>query len=105
MTHRQLRDALGVMWDVWEVHPSLTERRLMQERRIKGRVTPERRRRAEPRALLPSSLRTGWLAFQSSNERRRRAPIPEGWESLDDGELRAVLEVAEVSGKRRRLIE
>lgn len=105
MTHRQLRDAQGIVWDVWEVHPTLTERRLMKERRAARRDTLQRRRHAELRAQLPATLRGGWLAFQSTTERRRRTPIPAGWEAFDDAELREVLELAQVSGKPRRLIE
>ena len=105
MTHRQLRDAHGIVWDVWEVHPSLTERRLTRERRATRRDSPERRRHAEPRAQLPATLRGGWLAFRSPTERRRRIPIPAGWDALDDSDLREMLRLAEATGKRRRLIE
>ena len=42
------------------------------------------------RFRMAPELRQGWLAFQSGHERRRLAPIPPAWESLDDTELAAL---------------
>ena len=49
----------GTEWTVWNVVPSL-ETRL--------RVNPD------------GSPVSGWLCFQSSTEKRRIAPVPDGWE-------------------------
>lgn len=53
----------GQRWEVWEV-----------------------RRRQEHRSVDPE-LAEGWLTFESAAEKRRLAPIPEGWEELDDETL------------------
>jgi hypothetical protein len=50
-------------------------------------------------------LAGGWIAFQSREERRRLAPIPEGWTQLTDAELARLAERAESLGKPRRLLE
>lgn len=55
MPHREFLDSQGRRWEVWEVHP-----------------------RVEARPVLPE-LAEGWLAFESSWEKRRLAPIPRGW--------------------------
>lgn len=90
---RTFVDTDGVAWQVWEVRPSLLERRKMRERRAAPRAEGERRRSNRPRPLIAvkEELRDGWLAFRSANEHRRRAPIPEGWTEMDDQELRDLL--------------
>ncbi len=50
----------GERWEVWEVRLG---------------------RRGERRTVSPQ-LTGGWLAFESSTEKRRLAPIPERWEEL-----------------------
>ena len=105
MPVRSFRDASGVEWQVWEVHPSLAERRAHRDRRADRREVSDRRRVQLPRADLPEDLRQGWLAFRSAFERRRRTPIPPGWESLSDLELGRIVDRAERLGAPRRLIE
>ena len=39
---------------------------------------------------LNPDLARGWLSFESGNDRRRLAPIPSGWETVDDEELAAL---------------
>lgn len=60
----------GRRWEVWEV-------RLRDGRRS---VDPE--------------LTEGWLTFESMLEKRRLAPIPDGWEELDDEALGRLCESA-----------
>jgi hypothetical protein len=50
-------------------------------------------------------LRAGWLAFQTSDEKRRLSPIPPDWEAVSDDELLRLLEQATKVGKPTRLIE
>lgn len=90
---RTFVDDDGVVWQVWEVRPSLLERRRMRERRAAPRPQGERRRSNAPRTLIAvkEELRDGWLAFRSATEHRRRAPIPERWTEMDDQELRELL--------------
>ena len=67
--------------------PEVVERRLNAERRTAPRETPDRRQQVDLRFRMAPELRQGWLAFQSGYERRRLAPIPRSWESLDDTAL------------------
>ena len=105
MAHRTIRDTAGIEWEVWEVHPTSTERRYLADRRALKRSTPERRRIEEKRTVLPGELRKGWLAFRSRFERRRVAPVPAGWEAMSDTELRSLLGRSRLSGPARRLLE
>lgn len=102
MAHREFTDRHGRRWQVWEVCPSMLERRTGGQR---GQPARERRIRDEPRAALPRSLRNGWLAFECRSERRRLAPPPEHWEELSDEELATLLESASARVRPRRLIE
>ncbi len=91
MTHRKIKDGDGKSWDVWEVYPAVVERRMSGEYpavQPRDAVTTERR---EVRLLVPSALQQGWLAFQTGDERRRLAPIPQNWTALDDDALLALL--------------
>lgn len=90
------------MWEVWDVHPAMTERRAARQA---PSVVIERRKRDEPRASVPELLREGWLAFECKTERRRLAPIPSGWEGVTDDGLADLLESAISRGRTRRLIE
>lgn len=70
MPHRVFLDDHDVEWTIWDVHPSARDKL--------------------PR--IADQLREGWLALQSAHvERRRVVPIPEGWETWSDDELRALL--------------
>ena len=91
------------MWDVWEVYPSAVERRMSGEHPA---VLPpdgieERRTRREVRVVVPAQLQEGWLAFQNADERRRLAPIPDAWATLDDESLLGLLARAERIGARK----
>ena len=68
MTHRTFRDVTDLEWDVWEVHPTLTDRRLLADRRGVARSTKARRTGTVTRASLPEKLHGGWLAFRSGTE-------------------------------------
>lgn len=84
------------MWDVWQVHPSAAERRFVQ-RRVKDedrgeagdRRTGDDRRvsekaRGHARATIAPEFTYGWLCFETAGEKRRLAPVPEGWDRADD---------------------
>ena len=45
-------------------------------------------------AYLPESWQRGWLLFETETEKRRLAPVPSGWRSLDLVGLQALLERA-----------
>jgi hypothetical protein len=105
MAHRTFRDDSGREWDAWEVVPTAVERRISRRMLASSASSKERRQVADARVVVPPELQKGWLAFQSGTERRRLAPIPEGWSELSDTELIALLQRAERRSRARRLIE
>ena len=52
------------------------------------------------RAALPEAYRKGWLSFESSDEMRRVAPIPENWGDLSIDELQQLCHGAGSAPKR-----
>ena len=74
---RGFKDPAGVEWRVWEVIPS--------------KAGIETSARAQSRTSLSSTpYANGWLCFESSSQKRRLAPIPDGWE------LRSAAGIAEL---------
>lgn len=92
---------------VWDVHPTLAERRERNAGPPPG--VRERRRFVESRTRIRTGFAQGWLAFESSDgERRRLAPIPdvaEGWSTATDDQLRTWCANASPAPAARRLIE
>jgi len=119
MAHRAFTDVTGVLWQVWEVIPQWADRRAGNARRtdvnrptgargLEQRREPDRRRGLPdriPRVRLGNGLDGGWLAFESSGQRRRLSPIPAGWEEASDVELERMCQRAAAAGAPRRLIE
>jgi hypothetical protein len=79
ITQRVFEDLRGKRWYVYATRPSVP--------------TPER-------VALPESFRQGWLSFESADEMRRVAPIPEGWEELSIDDLRQLCHKAASTPKR-----
>ena len=104
MALREFTDRSGVTWEVWEVHPKLTERRRGGTARATSDTT-ERRLLDTPRFGPEQDLAHGWLAFRSSVERRRRSAIPERWDELSTDGLRVLLDASTLSGPVRRLAD
>lgn len=112
--HRQFTDDDGLLWQAWDVIPSWGERRVEERRKddagppsgLDERRATDRRKRRGIRIGLTSNLVNGWLAFESDGMRRRLVPIPDGWEALDEEQLRTLWRKAEqLSPRRGRLIE
>ena len=111
---RAFRDDDKRRWNAWDVIPSWGERR-WTERRQRAASPPAHtgeRRRAERRRVrgirvsLTPRLAHGGLAFECADERRRMAPIPDGWHLLPDPELRDLWREAErLPPRRKRLVE
>ena len=76
ITRRVFDDFRGKRWDVYAVRPS------------------------SALAPLPDGFGDGWLVFESANEVRRVAPIPDGWTELTIDDLRLLCHNA-ASGTRR----
>jgi len=72
---RQIRDAAGVEWMVYEVNPVPGEWRSIES--------------------LPEGYRSGWLCFESPTEKRRLTPLPSGWQELPLDQLGGLLVSAE----------
>ena len=79
ITHRVFDDIRGKRWHAFAVHGS--------------EATVER-------AGLPDAFKHGWLVFESKEEVRRVAPIPEKWEELSIDELRQLCYSAAASPRR-----
>jgi hypothetical protein len=91
MSKRQIKDAKGTTWDVWDVIPNdvLAGTSYDRRRGERAEVGPHR-----PGLSLQPELEAGWLCFQAGSERRRFAPIPPGWFELPDPAVRVMLETA-----------
>ena len=76
------------------MRPGACERRAGSDRRRACRPTADRRQVAERRPVLPNEMHQGWLAFSSSTERRRLAPVPANWVELSDAELQRLADAA-----------
>jgi hypothetical protein len=96
-----VRDADGTAWHIWEVRPKLAERRRMLDRRAFPRPTPDRRVSADERPMAWATAPEGWLVFQSTHVRRRLAPVPAGWEWMNEKALRTLLASAVISRRRK----
>ena len=77
--HRTFTDSDGRHWAVWSVHPE---------------------ERSSRRSQLRGSYSSGWLAFESTEEKRRLSPIPDEWEALADVELETLCRRAEPARKK-----
>ena len=73
MSMREVRDAAGNLWVVFDVIPSTN-------RRAKAQVKP--------------GYGNGWLCFQCPQERRRHPGLPPEWTTLSDTDILALIEGA-----------
>ena len=103
MPYRMFQDSAGREWQVWDVVPRLTERRLdASDRRVD--ITPiafadrrreERRLSEARRTVLRGTYAHGWLCFDNGVDKRRLSPIPPDWTTTDVHTLEAYLRAAE----------
>jgi len=104
--YRTFLDSSGRRWEVWLVTPAAAERR-----KVDRRVTPGGsevidgfvdRRKAKDRRKSPfrrnvsvaSEFSNGWLCFESEGEKKRLAPVPEGWQEAGPDRLSTWLQAA-----------
>jgi hypothetical protein len=71
MALREFVDAQGRRWRVWQTVPA--------------------------RGAELGEFRDGWLTFDDGTERRRFAPVPDGWPGFTDERLGLLLRVAQSS--------
>jgi hypothetical protein len=74
MALREFVDAEGRQWRVWATIPV--------------------------RAVGLGEFGSGWLTFDDGTERRRLAPVPEGWPSFTDERLALLVRIAQPSPSR-----
>jgi hypothetical protein len=89
MGYRDFRDTTGTTWMAWDVVPHMVERRQGPRRQATPasssaiptdrRVAIDRRMVRSTRARLGDGMDGGWLCFESSDQKRRLAPIPADW--------------------------
>jgi hypothetical protein len=111
--HRTFYDDVSRLWNAWDVIPHWGERRRDErrkgrdpERKGERRLVDRRQRTGELRISLPPRLARGWLAFESGEDRRRVAPIPDQWHERSDDELRELWRGAEqLPPRRKRFVE
>ena len=63
------------------------QRRVKNEDRrdsLERRSGKERRKVAKARNPVAEEFTSGWLCFETAGEKRRLAPVPEGWDRADD---------------------
>lgn len=103
MGYRTFVDRDGSYWQVWDSQPTRVERRLIADRRqprfppwreTERRSGHDRRITNQRRITLAEGYGSGWLTFESLSEKRRLLPIPAEWETISQGELRALCEKA-----------
>lgn len=90
MAHREFHDARGTLWSVWDIDPTtggalITH--LARRQESPGGECARRVSRAAPE-YVAAALAAGWLCFESENEKRRLAPIPDGWQEMATLQLR-----------------
>ena len=104
MAYRTFVDRDGAYWQVWDSLPTRVERRATLADRRSPRVMPwhgaerragtDRRVTSQRRILLSQGYGSGWLTFESLQEKRRLNPIPSRWETMSETELRMLCENA-----------
>jgi hypothetical protein len=106
VSYRTFLDSTGKRWEVWLVTPAAAERRKADRRagrepseNVQGfadrRRTPERRKNPFRRTVeVASEYSQGWLCFEGDGEKRRLAPVPEGWEEAGPDRMMAWLQTA-----------
>jgi hypothetical protein len=109
VSYRTFVDSAGRRWEVWLVTPAAAERRRTDRRAKAGgsmtrtthegvsdrRITPERRRNPFRRNLdVASEYSNGWLCFEGGGEKRRLAPVPDGWDQAGPDRLATWLQSA-----------
>jgi len=86
---RGFTDSTGVEWRVWEVFPNKGS--------DKGNADALSRS-----SLNGTAFANGWLCFESADEKRRLAPIPNGWEFRDTNNLEQLRDKATLVSPTRR---
>ena len=100
MAYRTFVDGGGAYWQVWDSQPTKVERRVSSADRrnlkrfpwrgTERRSGTDRRVVSQRRITLSEGHGSGWLTFESLDEKRRLIPIPNDWETASSAELRVL---------------
>ena len=105
MPLREFRDHTGVRWLVWEVQPQTAAQRRSGGVPMLAVTGDHSLDATEARVRISDDLARGWLVFESPDERRRLAPVPELWADASLPELEELLGRAGRARPPRRLVE
>jgi hypothetical protein len=105
VSYRTFLDSTGKRWEVWLVTPAAAERRKVDRRvapaeaslniPFERRRTPERRQSPFRRTIsVASEYSNGWLCFECEGEKRRLAPVPDGWSEAGPDRMSTWLQAA-----------
>jgi hypothetical protein len=72
MAYREITDGDGRLWRVWDTYPQ-----------------------TGGRGVVSDEYAEGWLTFETENEKRRLAPVPTGWSTLEVAALFPLLDRSE----------
>lgn len=112
MPYRTFVDSAGAEWQVWDVVPRLSERRLIDGADRRHRTVPisfrdrrreQRRLTQSRRAMLRGHYAHGWLCFDNDREKRRLSPIPYDWTTCSEAALEDYARDAEPVPATRRV--
>jgi hypothetical protein len=90
---RGFTDDGGTEWRVWQILPAPLDTQ-QPAADVMTRMS-----------LNGTPFANGWLCFESASEKRRLAPIPEGWEFLDVPVLKELCARAQLVPMRRNRSE
>ena len=89
---RAFTDSTGVEWRVWEVLPNTVSDEAQAAVVLSSA------------SLSNTAYASGWLCFESFDEKRRLAPIPAGWHQRGPRELEHLCGCAAVVPRRPRIL-
>ena len=96
MTLRQISQAGGRSWKVWDTFPSGGTHN-PNSALAKFLSTPSETGTIP--AYVSQARRLGWLTFESGSEKRRLSPVPDRWYKLEESFLLDLLSNAKVVRK------
>jgi hypothetical protein len=93
MTLREISEAGGRSWRVWDTFPSggthnpaSALAKFLSTPSVTGTIP----------SYVSQARRLGWLTFESGSEKRRLSPVPDRWYKLEESLLLGLLSNAEV---------
>ncbi len=95
MPLREFADSTGRTWQVWDTFPKGVGHIGLGESEFSRFVANMAKREGSELRTVRAQYIGGWLTFKCDNERRRLAPIPDGWDRAAEAALRIYLNRAD----------